>query len=166
MVELSRVFEQTLKHKGFFNFNDLYNFCYEWLTDKNYFIIEKSYTEKLSSFGKEIVIEWTAKKKVTDYFRNVISMRWQIIGLNDAEVEINGSKQKTNKGDLKINFKGDLEKDYENRWVDRPIWKFLRGVYDKYIIRTTTDEYEDRLIGQIDGFFNQVKSFLALEGKK
>ena len=38
----------------------------------------------------------------------------------------------------------------------------LRGVYDKYIIRTTMDEYEGRLVEDAVEFVGQVKSFLQL----
>lgn len=86
--------------------------------------------------------------------------------MTDEEVSVEGKKKKTNKGDVKITFSGDLYRDYEERWEDRPIWKFLRGFYDKYIVRTTIEEYEERLFDITTEFIEQVKSFLALEGKK
>ncbi len=166
MAHKSRVFEYTLKHKGFFNFSDLYNFCFQWLQDEGYSnLVEESYQEKITDIGKEIKIKWTAKKKVTDYFQNIIELNWHIIGLQDAEVERGGKKEKTNKGDLRLDFSADLEKDYEERWSDKPIWKFFRGVYDKYIIRTTIDEYEDRLASKTASFVSDVKAFLQLEGQ-
>ena len=166
MAQKSSVFEQTLMHKGYFNFSDLYNFCFQWLQDEGYTnLAEESYQEKLSDIGKEIKIKWIAKKKVTDYFRNIIELKWQIIGLVDAEIERGNKKEKTNKGDLRMDFSADLEKDYENRWADKPIWKFFRGVYDKYIIRTTIDEYEDRLTAKAVSFVSDIKAFLQLEGK-
>jgi len=42
----------------------------------------------------------------------------------------------------------------------------LRGVYDKYIVRTTIDEYEDRLKDVVVEYSEQIKSFLRLEGKR
>jgi len=166
MPEKSQVFEQKVKHKGFFDFRELYNFCYEWLKDEHFNVAEEEYTEKISSIGKEIVIKWTAKKKISDYFRQVVSLKWHIIGMADAEVEVSGKKQKTNKGDLKIEIKAELERDYEKRWEDKPLNKFFRGIYDRYIIRTTIDEYETRLIEKSDSYYNQIKSFLVLEGHK
>tara|TARA_Y100000310_G_scaffold135179_1_gene134052 strand:- start:1773 stop:2273 length:501 start_codon:yes stop_codon:yes gene_type:complete len=166
MPEKKDVFKQQVKQKGFFNYDELYKFCFNWLKEENYIISEDKYVEKVSSFGKEVEIKWTAKKKISDYFRNVIELKWHIIGLTDAEVEIGGQKQKTNKGEVKIDIKGILERDYEKRWEDKPAWKFLRGIYDKYIIRTTMEQYETTLKNKVVSYFEQIKAFMNLEGKQ
>ena len=64
-----------------------------------------------------------------------------------------------------MEFIVDLVKDYEGRWEDEPLWKFLRGTYEKYIIRTTNDEYEDRLEDDALEYIDQIKAFLQLSGK-
>ena len=166
MAEKNEILKQELKHKGFFNFAELYNFCFEWLKDEGYKLSEDKYLEKISANGKEIKLQWTAKKKISDYFRNDIELKWHILGLTDAEIERDGKKEKTNKGELKIVFSGILVRDYEARWEDNPTYKFFRGIYDKYIIRTTMEEYEDKLKDKTETFIEQVKSFLALEGKR
>lgn len=166
MAEKSPTFEEVIKHKGFFNYADLYNFCYNWFKDQGYRVEESNYVEKLSGFGKEIQIEWKAKKKISDYYRNIIEVKWHILGLNDAEVEVEGKKTKTNKGDLKIKIGADLERDYEDNWDKKPMWKFLRGIYDKYIMRTTQDEYEGRLASKATAFAEDLKAFLNLEGRR
>lgn len=164
MAEENEIFKQVLKHKGFFNFSELYNFCFDWLGDEGFKIAEKSYTEKVSGGGKEIIIEWEAFKRVTDYIKFVISIDWHIRGMKDAEVEREGKKENTNKGDLKMTFRGIFVRDYEDKWEKKPLWKFMRGIYDKYIIRTTIDEYQGRLVGKVIGIVKETKSFLQLEG--
>lgn len=166
MAEKNEVFKQEVKHKGFFHYSDFYSFCYNWLKDEGYSVAEKKYEEKVSGFGKEITIEWEAKKKVSDYYRNIIGIKWHILGMNDAEVEVDGKKQKTNKGEVKLKVAADLERDYEQNWDKNPLWKFMRGVYDKYVIRTTTEEYESRLKSKGESFVENAKSFLRLEGKR
>ena len=83
----------------------------------------------------------------------------------DAEIERDGKKEKTNKGEVKMEFIVDLVKDYEEKWEDEPLWKFLRGIYEKYIIKTTSDEYEDRLEEDALEYIDQIKAFLQLGGK-
>lgn len=166
MPEKSNVLKQFVKHKGYFNFKDLYNFCQEWLKDEGYDLAEDQYTEKITNDGKEVIIRWTAKKEISDYFRNIIELRWHILHMKDAQVEVDGKKKKINEGDIKITFSADLERDYEKRWEDRPGWKFMRGIYDRYVIRTRIDEYEKRLIEKAAEFIEQVKGFLQLEVKK
>ena len=160
MPEEKKIFEQQLKQKGFFNYDALYNFMFIWLKDENFDVSEEKYEEKLTSAGKEIKIKWVATKEISDYFRNKIEVVWHIVTMTDAEVEIEGKKVKTNKGEVKIKFKGILERDYEKRWEDKPMWKFLRGIYDKYIIRTTMEQYEIKLFKKSSEFFEEVKSFL------
>jgi len=162
MAQKNTVFEQTLKQKGYWKYTDIYNFAFEWLKDHGYKIKEKKYTEKVSPNGKEIELEWEASKKVSDYLKFIISLKWHILGLKDAEIERGGKKESTNKGELKIKFESETEKDYEKRWEDNPFWKFLRGIYDKYVIRTTIEEYENRLIKESNDYVKEIKSFLQM----
>ncbi len=166
MAEKSNVFESTIKHEGYWHYRALYSFCYNWLKEEGYDLYEDQYTEKITGDGKEIEIKWKAKKKVSDYFRNIIELKWHILRMQDAEVEIDGKKKKMNKGEVKIKFSADLERDYEARWEDKPFWKFLRATYDKYIIKTTMDEYEDRLTAKTGKYTEEVKAFLNLEGRQ
>jgi len=165
MVSKSEVLRGKLKQEGHWNYKELYNFCFDWLKDNGYKISEKEYTEKIKPEGKEIIIEWESEKKVTDYYRNYIKMKWHILRMKDAEIERDGRKESTNKGEVKIEFWVDLEKDYEHRWEDQPVWKFLRGTYEKYVIRTTTDEYEERLKEDAKEYIAQIKAFLQIEGR-
>ena len=86
--------------------------------------------------------------------------------MKEVEAEENGKKIKTNKGDLTISVSASLERDYEGKWEESPLYKFFRGIYDRYIIRTTMDEYEDKLAEKADGYTEEVKAFLNLEGRK
>jgi len=67
MVEKKEVYKQKIKHKGYWNYKDLYEFCFDLLEQEGYTLQEKEYSEKVSSFGKEIFLDWKAEKDVTDY---------------------------------------------------------------------------------------------------
>jgi len=164
MAMTDQIFKQVVKKKGYWNYIDLYNLCFEWFQKENYILMENNYVEKLTDIGKEIVLEWEAYKKINDYFKFVIKLDWHILGMNSAEVERDGQKEKTNKGEVKITVKGELVKDYEERWEQKPLYKFMRGVYEKHVIRTTTDNYEDRLIEDAVDIHGQIKAFLELAG--
>ena len=58
MAEKKEVYKQKIKQKGYWNYTDLYNFCFNWLKDEGYKLKEKEYVEKISSFGKEIILRW------------------------------------------------------------------------------------------------------------
>lgn len=162
MAQKKDVYKEKLVQVGYWNYTEVYTMLFNWLKDHNYSITEKMYKEKLSGGGKEILIEWDAGKKVTDYFKYTINLNWHILGMKDAEVEIEGKKMKTNKGELEIVFKGTLVKDYEKRWEDKPIHKFMRGLYEEYIIRKTISEYESDLEDQTKELITDLKAFLRI----
>ena len=70
-----------------------------------------------------------------------------------------------NSGLVEVNFTAVLVKDYEHKWEDKPIWKFLRGIYDRYIIRSRIEKYEDKIKEEVEELIAQMKSFLAIEAK-
>ena len=162
MAQKKDVYKAAVKQVGYWNYGDLYIMTFNWLKDEGYKVFEEKYDEKLSAAGKEIIIKWVAKKKITDYFMYHIQLDWHILTMKDAEVEIDGKKVKTNKGEVKIDFKGTIINDYEARWEDKPLWKFLRSIYEKYVIRETVDEYEDDLEDDVRNMIKDTKAFLRI----
>jgi len=162
MNQKKQVYKEKLTQVGYWNYDEVYIMLYNWLKDHGYKLSEGSYKEKLSGGGKEIIILWEATKKITDYFQYKITLDWHILGMKDAEVEIDGKKTKTNKGELEIVFKGIIIKDYEKRWEDKPIYKFMRGLYEEYVIRKSVDEYEDDIEDQTKELILDLKAFLRI----
>lgn len=165
MVEKDTLLKEKLKQSGIFDFKELYEFAFDWLITENYDVNEKKYSEKVSGDSKELEIDWEAFKKVSDYFRFVLKASWKITGLKKVKVKKGDKEVTMDSGVIEIRFECTLHKDYENRWEGNPFWKFLRGIYDRYIIRNRIDEYEGKLIGEFTDFINQIKTFLAMEGK-
>lgn len=167
MSEKDSLIKSKVKNTGIFNFKELYRVLYEWLVDQNYDVNEKSYKEVIGAGGaKELEIEWEATKKVSDYFKFEIKAVWRIVGMTTVEVEIDGVKDKMNKGQLEIEFKSTLIRDYEDKWAKRPTLLFLRTIYDKYLVKEKTDQYQGKLVGELQELIGQCKSFLALTGKR
>ena len=166
MAEKDTLFKGKIKQAGVADFKDFYSFAYDWLSNEEYTVNEKVYSEKVAGDAKDIDVSWEAKKKVSDYFAFIIKIDWKILGLKSIEVQREGKKIKTNSGVFELKFSAVLVKDYESRWEDKPIWKFLRGVYDKYIIRSRIEQYEGKLMGELDELMAQCKAYLAIEGKR
>jgi hypothetical protein len=165
MAERGTIFKGKIKQGGIFSFKDFYAFAYDWLREENYDMFETNYTEKVKGDAKQLEIKWEAHKEISDYFKFVIKMQWFVLGMKTVEVVKDGKKVKMDSGLLEIKFHSMLVRDYENRWEDHPFWKFLRGLYDRYIIRTRGDDFEIRLIEETDEFVSQCKAFLAIAGQ-
>jgi hypothetical protein len=166
MSEKDKICEGKVKHDGIFDYKDVYRFLYTWLTDFEYIMEERNYTEKIKPEGKEVEIHWIGKRKISDYFRFILKIDWLILGMTNVEIMKDNIKVKANKGVLEIKVTGFLEKDWENRWENTAYMRFLRGIYDKFIIRGRIETYEDKLAEEMDEFVSQMKAFLALEGLK
>jgi len=86
--------------------------------------------------------------------------------MTSVEVEVDGVKQKMNKGQMDIEIECVLHKDYEEKWTATPFLKFLRTFYDKYLIKERVEQYEMKLILEMEEFVAQAKAFLAMTGKR
>ena len=129
-----------LKQKGIYNFKDFYEFLYDYFTDENYDIAETKYVEKVEGETKDLEIIWNATKEVSDYFKYEINLTWVILGMKKVKVKKDGQEIYMDSGTLEIKFTASLVKDYENRWENNPFLKFMRGIYDRYIIRSRIED--------------------------
>lgn len=167
MVEKDSLFSTKIKHQGIFSFKEIYKVLYGWLSSEGYLMNEKVYKENIGAGGaKEIEIEWMAYREISDYFKFQIKVTWHVVGMTDVEVEVDGKKQKMNKGQVEIKAKGTLLKDYAGVWENKPFFKFLRTVYNRYLIFSRIEKYETKLIGEVDEFVAQAKAHLSLTGKR
>lgn len=167
MAEKEDIFSSKVSYAGIFSFKDFYSFCYQWLTDETGLgISEDKYKEKLAGDSKEIEIAWTGTKKVTDYFKYEVSINFSIKGLKEVEIAEGNARVKSNQGSVTLGVKGTLVRDYDGKFEKSSFQKFLRSIYDKWVIPSRVQEYEDKLIGKCNDFLNQAKAYLDLEGKQ
>ncbi len=167
MAEEDKVFTSKIKYKGIFNFTEFYKFCYQWLTDETGLLIaEDKYKEKLMGDVKNIDVEWTGKKDMTDYFRFKCSVTFKIVALGNTEITQDGKKVKTNTGEIEVTVKGYLVKDYKGKFENNAFQKFLRSIYEKMVIPSRVDEFQDKVIDDCGDFLAQAKAYLDLEGKR
>ncbi len=167
MVEKDKLFSSKIKFKGIFIFEDFYRFCYDWLVDETAILLsEDKYSEKIQQDGKLIEIIWTGYRNVTDYFRFEIRVEFRIIGMTDVEVNEGGKKLKMNKGTIEMKLQGILSKDYKGKFEKNASQKFLRSIYEKWVIPARVEQFEERIIKDCDEFLSQAKAYLDLEGKR
>jgi len=167
MAEKDKIFSSKIKSEGLMDFKDFYKFCYQWLSEETGLnIIEDKYAEKISGDAKNIDVKWTGSRKITDYFKFEVEIEFKVINLTNVEVPREGRKVKMNQGIVEVKVKGILVRDYEGKFERNSIQKFLRGIYEKWVITSRIDEYEEKLISDCNEFLDQAKAFLDLEGKR
>lgn len=167
MSEKEQIFSSKIKYDGIMDFPATYKFGYDWLSqEKEFNMSESAYKEKIKGDSKELEIEWKGFAKATDYFKFEIKVEIKVLGLTDVEIVQDGIKKKLNKGSIEIKIKGTLVRDYDGKFEKSSTQKFMRSIYEKWVIPSRIDEYEGKLIGICDEFLSQVKSFLDLSGRR
>ncbi|MBW2969720.1 hypothetical protein KY319_01215, partial [Candidatus Woesearchaeota archaeon] len=101
-------------------------------------------------------------KKLTDYAKSIIKIRMQFSDVKDVVVDKDGKKTKIQEGKAVIIFDGILETDYEHRWEGKPIFYFLRTVFEKYVYTPFISGFERGVKEDTMALKNNMKAYLGL----
>jgi hypothetical protein len=167
MAEKDKVFKGKVKHVGPFAFKEFYDFLYNVLMDEGFAVFESKYEEVNKGESKDLHLFWEGKKNATSkkgYFQFKIDMTWLILAMKKIKVKKDGQEVSMESGSLEITFTATLIKDPDSEW-DNTFMKKLRETYDKYIIRSRIEEYEEELSEKMNEIIATMKSYLAIEGQ-
>ena len=148
----------SLTQKSQFNLVELYKTLKHWFEINGYSFFEREYEDILKSGKKEVMIKWEGSKNIDDYSKFYIFVKFNV---KNYEI-FDTPKEKIIDGSLKLSFASDILTDYEYKWEHKPIWKFLRGVSDKFFTERKRKFYEKNLKEDTYDLFNKSKSFLNL----
>ena len=152
-----------VKDKSIFSLEELYKAIIRWLEFHRYTFQEQEYREEdLGGGKKHLELKWYAEKKIDDYIKFVIEVNFLILGLEKLEAEVRGVREVTNKGELEMNFKAYLLKDYDKKWERTAFMRFLRETYDKKLIKTRLETYEGELYEETYKLMDEVRAFLNM----
>jgi hypothetical protein len=153
---------KTLSYEGLFSVKELYKMVDYFFKEKGYDKREIQNLEKVEKDHKYIEMELQPYKKITDYVKLLIRIRLRMFNIKEVEVEKDGKKLKLNKGKMAATFDGFILTDYEQRWEGKPMYQFVRTVFDKFIYKRYTSKFEDQVEGTVGDLYTQMKSFLNL----
>jgi hypothetical protein len=163
MTETTIVIDSlSLDYEGLFNAKDFYKLLDNFFGEKNYDKREVLSMEKVESKGKYVELEIEPYRKITDYAKLVVRVRTKMFNVKEVEVEKDGHKLRLNQGKVSVVIDGFVQTDYENRWTDFPIRLFLKTIYDKFIYKKHTDEFDAKLKEDVGLLHNQIKAFFNL----
>ena len=166
MAEKDLVLKEKVEHSGLFDFSGLYSYAHSWLKEEGYGINEDKYSEKVNGNKRDLLIEWKATKRLSDYFKIEIAVKYEISEMTEVEAEIDGEKKKMNKGKASIELNGTLIKDYDGKWETSAFSKFMRDVYNKYVIPSRVFEINNMVEGHVRKLKDQIKAYLELSGRR
>ena len=157
MVEIDYVVREIkLSYSGIVNLNEIYNLIRSWFNERGFFVIEKESEGAEEESGNSFYTKFYTFKKVEENTKYVIEVKIRANSLKET------SDKDVYQGDYMITFESYLEKDYEDKYENKPKIKFLRGLYEKFIEKSRFNKYESELKDLTNEFYNEVKSFLNL----
>ena len=150
------------KMRAIFNLGDTYKHAKEWLDYWKYDVIEKKYKHKETPKGNEIEIIWNATREIDEYTQFLLEIRWLCLGITDVKLDIDGKKVKMQKGEINIFITAYLVLDWQNKWEERPIMKFFRSFFEKYLYHGHIQSLREELWKEGWAFYNEMKAYLNL----
>jgi|TARA_Y100000310_G_C20666497_1_gene807780 hypothetical protein len=152
-----------LKWKGIFSMDELYKNMKYWLDyegfgDEEKTFQEEKYVERLKGGSKQLEIRWYAQKNISDYFGFVIKVGFFVLGLKDIEIETEGKKIGSQKGEVEMRISSELIIDREEKWNS----KTMQNIYEKFIIKDRLEDYKTELYSKTYSFHDEIKEYLTM----
>lgn len=154
-----KIMFHRIERDGIYDLNKLYKNMREWFEENNYIYTEKENTTNIRDKGVEQKLRMIGERKVTDYFKFEIDIKFLIIEMQKVKV-----KDKTlDKGTLSAFIRVNLHFDYRHIWTKNKFSKLLRFIYNNFIIKKKIDNvYSPALKFEADDIFNVMKESLDM----
>ena len=163
MAEIKTLIDgKSLSYEGVFNIKELYKLIDKWFKDHGYEKQEIKNWEDVSENEKQIVIEVIPYKKVSDYARIDVRIFMIFSKLTEIDLEKDGVKHHMNKGRAEFYFDAYVVTDYENKWETRAVFYFFKNIFDKFIYKVYTSNYDGEAIRDETEIENEIRSFLNM----
>lgn len=149
-----------LSFVGMFDENSLFKSLYGFLMSRNYFVIIKEQTEAIRPSGRIMEYEWQAFRDITFYVKYMIGVEFKIARGAEVLAEERGSKKSRLNAEMEIRIKSAMMKNYNNTFPNTKFGKYLRELYEKYIMKDELKKWEDKLEEESLEFMREVKRLL------
>ena len=158
--------EEEVTYEGLFEAKELYRIMDDFFDTKGYDKAEPAHREQITEKGKDIHLEYTPHKKVSDYFEIFIEIEIDMRDLTDVETEIDGKRKHLKKGEINIGIKTILESDYEGRWEQNAFYYMWRTIIDKFFYKKQTQDFQEIALKDTRDIKERLGSYLNLQRYK
>ena len=155
-----------VKYSGTYDLKALTDAIRNYWMSHYYLINDKEHSEKVSSAGKEIKFDMEAFRGISLYLRFFVQVEVVIYRNVDVLVEKEGKKVKMQQGDMEVRFKAHLKKNYKGTFKSGGFQKFLRHIYERFIIPNSLRKYRFKLQKETEALMDEVKNVLAINQRE
>lgn len=157
-----------IKYDGLFEWEGLYKLIYLWFVERGYYFEETFVKTKIPTpMGAENEYELKGWRKSTDYIKEWVRVKIHTFEMREVEVIKEGKKKKMVKARMFIDFYGNIEMDYQQRFAATQFGQYLRSFYDRLFLKKEFDSiWSDRLWYYIYKLHAEVKQYLDMQAKE
>lgn len=140
-----------IKHIGVFDLNKIYKNLRKFLEEYEYIFQEQEHTEKDKPNGKEIIIKWTAERKVT----NLIEYHIEAVFFLQ---KVFPAKDKKQRGEFQLTVQSYLK--LEKKWQSSWIGNLLFTIQNNFTMKDIIIDHTNKLDKETKQFFALAKSLV------
>ena len=162
---------RQLKYKGIFIASELFNAVNKAIEEQGYTKREKKSEETVTNEGRSTYIELRPFKEITNYLTLMIKIKIRLDGITETTEEVKNEKRVFQQGDILVSFDAWLMADYKDRWGMKPLFYFLKGMANKYLIKGDIEVNAPGQLAQDTAIIyarikTQLNSYLGAETKE
>jgi hypothetical protein len=157
----------TIRYKGLFDFDGLYNLIVQWMKARRFWFHESKYKHKVPlPTGAEQEITFKGEKDVTEFIHYDIKVDFHLWDMTEVELEVKGQKKHLTNARMEIVLSGAVVVDYEKRFEQNVFWQNIRDFFLKYIVKKDVETiYGDELYYRVNKLHEVIKEFLDMQAK-
>lgn len=155
-----------VRFKGLFDLNTLYNHMIHWAHEREYEFFETAYKHKWRGKTAEVEIKWRMEQEINTFAKGLIKVHFHLWNFREVEVVKNGQKRRMNEARMFIDFTGELQLDWQQRWNDTWWKRKMRDFYINYVLRQEIESHWwDKLWYNANKLQQETKRTLGMESE-
>jgi len=154
-----------IRAKGLFDFEGVYKLISDWLiSSRQMEFHETRYKDKIdTALGNEIEIEIYADRRVSEFIKYRIDIKYHLWESKEVKVVIDGQSVKRMQGRMDINISGKVLVDWQDRFKKYPK---LFGFLIKTVFKNELEvKHADPLEHDMHDFAARIKRFLNIDAE-
>ena len=153
---------EKVSYEGIFDAKEFFKVIEDWISSKRYDQLEKKHSEVVRPEAKSVSFEMQPSKGLTDYSQIMLKIKISIDDLKEVVIEQEGRKRKMNQGKVNVVIDGYIETDTEHRWETKPVFYFLKSLWEKYVYNPYTQEWTQKVKDDCVSLKSTLKAYLNL----
>ena len=150
-----------VNYQGIFNFAELLVMIDSFLKQKGYSKHIMSHNEKVTESGRTINLRMRPFLKIKAN-KLEIQIWLNVSDMTDIKKKIDGIDIILNKGKVNIVLDAFVLSDMRGKWEARAEYTFIRTIFDKFLFRSKSKDYEGMVKKDTVELKNEIASFLNL----